>query len=167
MANVAHTRILTTMKILAFLFFSYCIFLLNLPVAWGQSNFITCQSLADRYRHCFARTRRAQVEVYRELGSVPCERDKTWGVDERGIWVDGGCRARFKLSFRRPDPLRLEPKERKPSQKVTPSTRDRGDMFQRQCPEGYRFGGCSAEEVRQGCQQIKADDGTPCKSNPR
>ena len=35
------------------------------------------------------------VRVYRQLSSGPCRQGEDWGYDQRGIWVDHGCRAEF------------------------------------------------------------------------
>ncbi len=36
-----------------------------------------------------------QVTMDRQISGSPCVRGSTWGVDNRGLWVDRGCRAAF------------------------------------------------------------------------
>ena len=39
-----------------------------------------------------------QVTMDRQISGSPCVRGNTWGVDNRGLWVDRGCRAIFVVS---------------------------------------------------------------------
>src|SRR5260370_42268695 len=39
-------------------------------------------------------TRRG-VRLNRQISGSPCVENQTWGVDNRGLWVDRGCRAEF------------------------------------------------------------------------
>jgi hypothetical protein len=57
---------------------------------------VSCSSDDGRRRYCDADTR-GGVRLVRQRGSVACERDSSWGYDDRGIWVDRGCRADFAL----------------------------------------------------------------------
>ncbi len=64
------------------------------PVAGGKT--ISCSS-DDMGRHyCNAETR-AGVQMVRQRSGSPCRKDYSWGFDDRGIWVDHGCRADFAL----------------------------------------------------------------------
>jgi hypothetical protein len=57
---------------------------------------VTCSS-DDGHRHfCEADTRRG-VRLARQISGSACTQDYSWGYDERGIWVDHGCRAEFAL----------------------------------------------------------------------
>jgi hypothetical protein len=57
---------------------------------------VSCSSDDGRRRYCDADTR-GGVRLVRQRGSVACEKDFSWGYDDRGIWVDRGCRADFAL----------------------------------------------------------------------
>jgi hypothetical protein len=35
--------------------------------------------------------------MVRQLSGSPCQQNYSWGFDDRGIWVDHGCRADFSL----------------------------------------------------------------------
>jgi hypothetical protein len=51
----------------------------------------------DLGRHrCWANTRNG-VRLLRQISETPCDYNRTWGYDERGIWVDRGCRADFRV----------------------------------------------------------------------
>lgn len=53
-----------------------------------------CESVDGAPRHCPADTR-GGVRIARQLSRSACIEGSTWGYDDRGIWVDGGCRADF------------------------------------------------------------------------
>jgi Protein of unknown function (DUF3011) len=57
---------------------------------------MNCSSEDGRRHHCAAEIR-GGVELIRQRSGSPCVKDQTWGYDERGIWVDRGCRADFAL----------------------------------------------------------------------
>lgn len=57
---------------------------------------VSCSSEDGRRRYCDADTR-GGVRLIRQRSDVPCERGSSWGFDDRGIWVDRGCRADFAL----------------------------------------------------------------------
>lgn len=57
---------------------------------------LRCESRDGRWRQCPADTRRG-ADLVRQLSDAPCIRGRTWGVDGRGVWVSGGCRAEFRV----------------------------------------------------------------------
>ena len=57
---------------------------------------ITCSSDDGRRNVCRADTQRG-VQLVRQISGSPCVQGRTWGWNERGIWVDRGCRAEFAL----------------------------------------------------------------------
>lgn len=63
------------------------------PVNGGT---ITCSSDDGKRHYCTADTRRGVTLLNQRSGS-PCRQGSTWGYDQRGIWVDRGCRADFSL----------------------------------------------------------------------
>lgn len=62
--------------------------------AQPQGATIYCAS-DDGHRHGCPVDTRAGVELVRQKSGDPCIFERTWGYDERGIWVDRGCRADF------------------------------------------------------------------------
>lgn len=60
---------------------------------------VTCSSDDGGRRFCEADTHRG-VRLARQISGSPCVQDQTWGYDDRGIWVDRGCRAEFALRIR-------------------------------------------------------------------
>ena len=74
-----------------------------IPAAQGQGGQIFCSSSGNR-SFCDAHTR-GGVLLRRELrNSQQCVEGATWGYDNRGIWVDRGCRAEFELTQIPPPP---------------------------------------------------------------
>jgi hypothetical protein len=61
-----------------------------------------CESDKGRWNHCAVPTRRG-VEFVRQLSRSACIRGQSWGMDARGVWVNGGCRAEFRLGGARGD----------------------------------------------------------------
>ena len=72
---------------------------LQLPYGTGNesSQRIRCESLQSNgygRKYCTADTR-GGVRLTRNLGNSECIQGSSWGNDDRGIWVDRGCRAEF------------------------------------------------------------------------
>ena len=63
----------------------------------GPTAAVTCSS-DDGERHYCAADTRGGVQLLRQISGSPCEMNRTWGYDARGIWVDRGCRAEFQSS---------------------------------------------------------------------
>jgi hypothetical protein len=57
---------------------------------------VRCDSVEKRPRHCPIGTK-GDVRVFRQLSRAACVEGRTWGVDDNGIWVEGGCRAEFEI----------------------------------------------------------------------
>lgn len=62
-----------------------------------QGSITTCSSDDGRRHYCDADTR-GTVQMTRQISGSPCTQGQTWGYDNRGIWVDRGCRAEFQVS---------------------------------------------------------------------
>ncbi len=60
---------------------------------------IRCESIDRRRSYCAIDTR-GGVDIERQLSSANCIYRRTWGYDRRGIWVDQGCRADFRITSR-------------------------------------------------------------------
>ncbi|APB34688.1 hypothetical protein GlitD10_2354 [Gloeomargarita lithophora Alchichica-D10] len=63
------------------------------PVNSGQV--IRCESANNRRVDCPVNTRQATVTLRRQLSGAACVPNRTWGYDNRGIWVTSGCRGEF------------------------------------------------------------------------
>jgi hypothetical protein len=57
---------------------------------------MTCSSDNGGRNFCPAVTRNG-VRLVRQRSDAPCRSGYSWGFDQRGIWVDRGCRADFAL----------------------------------------------------------------------
>ena len=62
----------------------------------GYGAKITCSSNDGRRNWCAIGTAR-DVQLVRQISGSACIRDNTWGIDNRGLWVDKGCRADFSI----------------------------------------------------------------------
>ena len=54
---------------------------------------VDCASRNYAYTRCEVPWRDARI--VRQLSDTQCVRGRNWGIDRRGIWVDGGCAGRF------------------------------------------------------------------------
>lgn len=61
---------------------------------------IVCGSKPGERQQCDANTE-GGVTVVRALGDVACELGRTWGYDQRGVWVADGCSAEFAVKAAR------------------------------------------------------------------
>ncbi len=57
---------------------------------------ITCESRQFRYNYCRADTDN-RVSLTRQRSSTRCQLWQNWGYDNRGVWVDRGCAAEFRV----------------------------------------------------------------------
>jgi hypothetical protein len=61
----------------------------------GQGQSITCSSDNGRRNYCRTNGDLSRITLSRQISGSPCIQNETWGVDNRGLWVDRGCRAEF------------------------------------------------------------------------
>ena len=61
---------------------------------------VRCNSDDERRHYCSIDTR-GGVRLVNQLSGTPCTEGETWGFDDRGVWVDHGCRADFSSGGRR------------------------------------------------------------------
>jgi Protein of unknown function (DUF3011) len=57
---------------------------------------ITCSSNDGRRNWCDTGGR-TEIRLNRQISGTPCVQGDTWGIDRRGLWVDRGCRAEFRV----------------------------------------------------------------------
>lgn len=75
--------------------FALALLAMPAPQAQAQQGFLHCASNGYRYNFCPADTQ-GRVVMVREVSSGNlCQQGRGWGFDNRGIWVDRGCRADF------------------------------------------------------------------------
>jgi Protein of unknown function (DUF3011) len=58
---------------------------------------IRCESRNYRYRYCRADTDNRASLVSQTSPFARCELGRTWGYDNRGVWVDRGCAGEFRV----------------------------------------------------------------------
>lgn len=58
---------------------------------------VLCESKDNRRRHCRADIYDGGVAVVRNISRTPCVEGRNFGWDDRGVWVDHGCRAEFRI----------------------------------------------------------------------
>jgi hypothetical protein len=60
---------------------------------------LVCESNGSQRSYCRADTRFG-VSLTRQISRNNCVINRTWGSDDRGVWVSNGCRAEFALKTR-------------------------------------------------------------------
>jgi len=145
--------------------------------------YITCESKNDRRSYCnVSGIRDSNIELDRKLSKSPCIAEQTWGTDSRGIWVDGGCRAEFRVTRRysshggswgghkhkdleyEREKLELEQERlefEKEKAKHEAATAQAPDV----CPKGFRPGRCEKRERKKGCKDMRTERGLGCRTN--
>ena len=114
-----------------------------------DNRIISCSSDDGGRHYCHADTRRGVLLVRQRSGS-PCSEGSTWGYDERGIWVDRGCRADFAIKDRDHEPGHDHDGHGKEGVETITCSSDDG-----------RRNYC-AVEVRGDVQLVKQRSGSPC-----
>ena len=71
------------------------------PSPAQADSYVTCASQDYRRSWCpVYSSGRVWLDRQYSSGRGSCVEGSTWGRDRRGIWVDGGCRARFRVEDR-------------------------------------------------------------------
>jgi hypothetical protein len=68
------------------------------PPPSQQSRIVTCSSNDGKRNWCDIGSSR-DVRLARQISGSACIQGSTWGLDRRGLWVDRGCRADFKVRY--------------------------------------------------------------------
>ena len=95
---------------------------------------ITCTSKPGDRQQCPADTSRGVI-LARSFGQSPCLLGKSWGYDDKGVWVSDGCSAEF-IVRQAPEGAEAAPEKRKPLQHIPNIgfllvTGDKGEMYVR------------------------------------
>lgn len=150
------------------------------------ADYVVCESDQDRRRYCNIRDAQdVDIEISRQLSKSPCSEEYSWGRDDRGVWVDKGCRAEFAIHRRRGSSYgdrynddyrereRLESEEERLREERRELERERERLSQEnaraseeRCPPGFVPGNhrCSDDERRRGCKDMRMPGGTTCNS---
>lgn len=63
---------------------------------WGNNNYsVTCAGDGSNYKTCAWDPRYGTPRLIQQISRASCVAGRTWGYDNRGLWVSNGCRARF------------------------------------------------------------------------
>lgn len=61
---------------------------------------IRCESSGGRTQSCAVSLRGAPVRLLRQLSTLPCRRDESWGVSRNEVWASRGCKGEFEIGDR-------------------------------------------------------------------
>jgi hypothetical protein len=64
--------------------------------ATSNDTLVVCESLNNTRHQCHDKVL-GGVTLVRQMSDNPCVRGQSWGINQRGIWVDKGCRAEFSI----------------------------------------------------------------------
>ena len=65
--------------------------------AWVPEKSVSCSSTDGRRNECSADLRGYTVRDVDQSSRAECVVGRNWGYNDRGVWVDDGCRATFKF----------------------------------------------------------------------
>lgn len=57
---------------------------------------LVCESFEEKEKQCRIRVRH-EVRLIKQKSVTRCIEDRNWGWDRRGVWVNDGCRAEFRV----------------------------------------------------------------------
>ena len=97
-------------------------------VAAAQQNVVTCESQAGQRVECGANTS-SGVALLRSTGSAACLLGKTWGYDDKGIWVSDGCGGQFYAGQLSQAPVKAKPLEHIPNAGFLLYDGDQGQIY--------------------------------------
>lgn len=80
----------------ASLFVGFLLTVLLLPAVASAQQTITCESNNGHRKYC-GDPNPGRVTLQRQISGASCVEGRSWGVDDRGLWVDQGCRAEFSI----------------------------------------------------------------------
>lgn len=60
---------------------------------------LTCSSNGYHYRDCPVNGQVVTVFLERQFSQAPCVQGQSWGKSPRGVWVDRGCSASFRVTY--------------------------------------------------------------------
>ena len=63
---------------------------------YAQDRSIVCESIDNGRNSCSLRTD-GHVRMVEQISKAPCIKHQSWDVEDGGIWVSNGCRARFEV----------------------------------------------------------------------
>jgi len=69
------------------------------PLVAREHGTVVCESSDGHRQFCRAYTADG-VHIIRQISRTNCIEGRNWGYNDRGIWVDDGCRAEFLLGTR-------------------------------------------------------------------
>lgn len=69
------------------------------PAAAVADQLVRCESQGYKYQFCSVDTH-GYVQLERQLSKTDCRQGRNWDWDRRGIWVDDGCSAEFRVETR-------------------------------------------------------------------
>jgi hypothetical protein len=115
---------------------------------------VNCSSDDGRRRYCDV-DQRGSVRMVRQLSGRPCREGETWGRDDRGVWVDRGCRAEFEIVGRPPMDQGRPDRNREPD-------RGAGANIVRCLSEGRGRTYCEAD-TRGGVRLVRQLEGPGCR----
>lgn len=67
------------------------------PGTAAASESLVCESKDNRRRLCPVALEGRALELVRRISRTDCVRGLDWDYDARGVWVDRGCRAQFRV----------------------------------------------------------------------
>ena len=113
---------------------------LSVSPSASADQIIRCRSDDYQYNHCPTREH-GPIRLTQQISKSACIEGRTWGYDRRGVWVDQGCEAKFRVAARR-----RERDER--NDRVNSGSRRGKKIVCRS--DGFAYNHCRANAIRKG-----------------
>jgi hypothetical protein len=123
-----------------------------------QAATMSCSS-DDMRRHWCPADTRGGVDLIRQRSEAKCIFNSTWGFDDRGIWVDRGCRADFAVR-----PYAQPPRDERPHEEGA-EFRGWGEGFQTYCASDDMNRNWCPADARFGVRLMRQRSEAPCVLN--
>jgi len=120
---------------------------------------VTCSS-EDGGRHSCNVPANSRVRMARQRSGSACTEGYSWGTDDRGIWVDHGCRADFEVVSRRGGYRDVPPRD---GGNYDSGRRYNDQGRQVNCSDESGNGTHCNVNVSGGVEMIKQRSGSPCR----
>jgi hypothetical protein len=63
----------------------------------GNSSLMTCESQDGGRHRCYVGFPIQKAEIAERYSDTRCQKGQTWGINGQNLWVDQGCRAKFRV----------------------------------------------------------------------
>ena len=136
----------------------------------SAEQYVRCESQDYHHRYCRAETDN-RAELVRQFSKTRCVLGQSWGYDRRGVWVDRGCAAEFRVGrgvgAATTTPIGAMPGARSdPEKRSPPGLRSRASSWRRALPRTGTASGTRCRRGPWGRSRVSTRPRTPTSNRP-